>query len=356
MALIKDAERILVINLGGIGDILLSVPALRALKAAYPMAAITSMVVPRAAEILAGSPYINEVVVFSISLKDSLSDLLRLLRLRRRRFDIAVNMRTLVSAPSARKMKFILDMIHPVISAGRDTDGLGYFFDVKVPETLVGQKYEMEYDLDIASSLGAETADRRIDFAIDEKSFLRVKNLAQREGIVPGEILIGIHPGGMPSRRWPIENYACLIDNIRCGMQCKFVITGTRDEASLGRYLAKISPRDVKDFCGRLSVAELAVLIKMCGLFIVGDTAPMHIAAILKRPLIALCGPGDIVRFDPRNIMPDAVVLYKKAVCAPCERYRCDDLRCLRAIAPRDVIDAALRKLKAPDERQRGTG
>ena len=340
-----EIRNILVINLGGIGDVLLSIPALRALKAAYPLATITSMVVPRAAEILAKTAYVDEVVLFSASFKDCFSDLRRLLELRSRRFDIAINMRTIVSSFSARKMKVIFDIIHPALSAGRNTDGLGYFFDIKIPETLVGQKSEMEYDLDIARALGAAVFDRHIDFVIDKKSSMVVAGLMEREGKGAGDILIGIHPGGIPSRRWPIESYVRLIEGLSERIQCKFVITGGRQESGLGRRLAKICHRDIKDLSGRISVMELGAVIRMCDLFIVGDTGPMHIAAILKRPLIALCGPGDIARYDPRNIFPDATVFYKKADCAPCEKYRCDNRRCLKAITPREVIDAALHKL-----------
>ena len=200
----------------------------------------------------------------------------------------------------------------------------------------------MEYDLDVMRAIGVEVTDRSIDFIIDNDVERKIKDLLEREGIMRGDILICLHPGGMPSRRWPLENYACLIDRLRAGIPCKFVITGSRDEVNLGRYLAEISPRDVKNFCGKLNVAELGALIKICGLFIVGDTGPMHIAAILNTPLIALCGPGDITRFDPRNVMPDAVVFYKKAACSPCEKYRCDDLRCLKAIKPDEVMKAAL--------------
>ena len=338
----NEIRNILVINLGGIGDVLLSVPALRALKAAYPEAVITSMVVPRAAGILAGTAYVDGVIGFSTSFKDSLSDLSILLGLRRRRFDIAVNMRTIVTPSSARKMKFIFDIIHPALSAGRDNGGLGYFFDIKIPETLVGQKFEMEYDLDIVRSLGAETSDRQIDFIIDENSSMRIKGLMDREGIGESDVIIGIHPGGEPARRWPVENFAQTMRKIGGEVKCSFAVTGSAEEASLADRLIGMAGVKAINMAGHLTIRELGALVKRCNIFISNDTGPMHIAAVLKTPLIALFGPGDITRFDPRNIMPDAVVLYKKAECSPCEKYQCTDLRCLKAIMPDEVIKAAL--------------
>lgn len=345
MESIKYPKKILVVNLGGIGDVLLSIPALRALRLLHPGAVITYMAVPRTAEIVRGKSYVDDVVMFSTSPKDILYDLRTLINMRHEHFDIAINMRTLVSKLSAYKMKALFTTVSPEISIGRDTDGRGYFFDVKIPETLIGEKFEMEYDIDMMRAIGAEVTDRSIDFVIDKNIEHKVKDMMEQEGLICGDMLICLHPGGRPSRRWPLENYACLIDRLRASISCKFVITGSRDEVNIGRYLARISPRDIKNFCGRLSITELGALIKMCGLFIVGDTGPMHIASILKTPLIALCGPGDITRFDPRNIMADAIVFCKKTACAPCDKYRCGDQRCLKSITPDEVIEAALHKL-----------
>jgi ADP-heptose:LPS heptosyltransferase len=72
----------------------------------------------------------------------------------------------------------------------------------------------------------------------------------------------------------------------------------------------------------------------------------MNIAAILKTPLVAIFGPGQIIRFDPRVISEKSTLLYKRADCAPCVRVECESRKCLKAISPQEVADAALRLLK----------
>lgn len=345
-------EYILIINLGGIGDILLSIPAMRALRDLYPQAEISMLVTSRVYEIAERLSYIDKVFTFNIryggsfSFNNTLKNFKALFALRKKRFDIAINMRTLFSNRSAKKIKFLLDIIKPKTRVGRDTEGKGYFFDVKIPETKKGQKYEMEYDIDTVKALGAEVIDKNIDFEIDEESIEKVNKILEKEDMSKNAILIGIHPGGMPSRRWPIENFSCVIDEVHKKILSKFLITGGREELSLAKKLMKITNAKIINLSGKLNIIELSALIKRCNLFISNDTGPMHIAAILRTPLVAIFGPGDITRFDPRNISNKTVVLYKNAECAPCEKVECKNLKCLKVISPKEVTEATLTLLK----------
>jgi len=116
-------ERILVVNLGGLGDMLLSTPALKALKMRYPRTRMSLTAARRVSEFAKGLDYIDEIFTFEpgFTLSRIPANLAALWRLRRKRFDIAVNMRTLVSSWSAFKMKIFFDIVNPRISAGRNT-------------------------------------------------------------------------------------------------------------------------------------------------------------------------------------------------------------------------------------------
>ena len=201
-------------------------------------------------------------------------------------------MRTLVSKRGADKIKFLLDISKPKIKIGRNTEGRGNFFDIKVPENDVGQKFEMEYDIDAVKSLGIEVRDRSIDVKIDEESIHKINTLLERGGVLKEDILIGIHPGGMPSHRWPIENFSKIIEQISKSISCKFVVTGVDDEISLAERLKKITRGEIINLAGQINLNELCALIKRCALYISNDTGPMHIAAVLQTPLIAIFGPG----------------------------------------------------------------
>lgn len=340
-------NKILIINLGGIGDILLSTPALRALKNNSPTTQISILVIPRDYEILKDLSYIDNIFIFhkGYSPVGFFKSLNTLLTLRGMHFDLAINMRTLVSKRSTKKIKFLLDIIKPKIKAGRDTEGRGYFFDINIPETDIGTKYEMEYDIDTIKALDIEVIDKNIDFKIDKFALEEVNQLLGKEGVSADDILVGIHPGGVPSRRWPIENFSEIIDTIYKERPAKFVITGGKKEVNLAKRLVKMANAKIINFAGRLSIKELGVLIKRCNLYISNDTGPMHIAAILNTPLVAIFGPGDITRYDPRNISNKTVVLYQKVVCAPCNKVKCDSMECLKLISSEEVVEAVLKLL-----------
>jgi len=336
-------KKILVVNLGGIGDLLLSTPALRVLKENYPESEISILVVPRLYEIARDLRYIDQVFIFYkegyYSLPRFLKNLLCLFRLRRMGFDICLNMRTLVSKKSAKKIKFIFYIIHPRIKAGRDTDGRGWFFDIKIPESLKDNKWEAEYDIKMMEALGIKVSDRGFDFPLDSDSIDNLRRILLRNGVSEKETLVGIHPGGKPSHRWQVQNFIKVIDEISKVRNCRFIITGDNQDLDLTKWFRRV---DTVNLIGKLSLKELGALIKRCDLFISNDTGPMHIAAILKTPLIAIFGPGYLSRYDPRHISNKAVVFYKNTICSPCDKLICKTMHCLRDIYPEGVIAKAL--------------
>jgi len=352
MSEIDKAERILLINLGGIGDILLSLPAIGAICNHFSGAKITVLVPKRAGSILKFLPYVNEIATLSVNKRDGfmisgiLSNITTLLSLRKKHFDLAVNMRTLVSRKSALKIKLLMNIISPSIKAGRDTSGLGNFFDLKIPETLLGDKSEAEYDMDLAVALGAKRSESGPSFKASVDSYKAANNLLSREGVSESDILIGIHPGGIPSRRWPIKNFISVIAKLSREVSATFVITGDASDKRLAdKIMAKI-PAKAVNFSGKTDFLELTALIKRCVLYISNDTGPMHIAALLKVPLIALFGPGYIKRYDPSGISDKVIVLRKDVDCAPCDKFNCPSLKCLKAISVDEVVSAALELLR----------
>jgi len=343
----REPGGILIINLGGIGDLILSTPALKALRRRYAGARISLTVVPDVYEAAREMSYVDETFVFDAraAFSNARKNLETLLKMRKRKFDLAVNMRTLVSAFSAFKMRYLLDMINPRLKAGRDTAGRGAFFDIRIEETVFGDKHEMDYDIDMAEALDASVIDRSIDFKIDARSMEKARKMLKDNGVADGDLLIGVHTGGKPSHRWPLENFFAFMKKMSEKTRCKFVVTGDGQDAARIDEMRKESDMKIVNAAARLNIRELGGLIKMCGLYISNDTGPMHIAAAFKTPLVAIFGPGYLRRYDPRAISDKAVVLYHKACCAPCDRIRCDKMECLKKILPEEVMEASLRFL-----------
>jgi len=331
---------------------LISTPALRALKKHFAGSKLYLLVAGRVAGITRDLAYVDKVFVFEPEhpwLK-LLPNLKAILELRNLEVDLGINMRTMVSDSSAYKIRWIMDLINPGIKAGRDTVQRGNFLDIKIPENDIGGKYEMEYDIDTASALGARVEDKSIDFNIPEKCSGEVHALLVENGLNPDEdILVAVHPGGRPSRRWPAGNYAGLIKKLSEKYPVKFVITGGIEEKSLAEKIIRQSGVKALNLCGRLDIYQLAALLKKCALYITNDTGVMHIAAFIKTPLVAIFGPGDLKRYDPRNISSKAAVLYKKEHCSPCNKFSCPSVKCLRSITIEDVVQSAVNFLE-PEE------
>ena len=130
-------KHILVINLGGVGDLVLSSPALRSLRNLYPQAEISMLVSSKAHEIVRGSSYIDKIFTLDVGYAGVIpfGKILRnfkvLMILRKKRFDLAINMRTLVSK-STRRIKFLIDIIGAKTNVGRNTEGRGYFYNINI--------------------------------------------------------------------------------------------------------------------------------------------------------------------------------------------------------------------------------
>lgn len=347
----ENIKKILVVQLGGIGDLFLSAPALKALREHYPQATLTMMITARSKMINSYFPYIDEIRMLDmqyggvVRLNKIWHIISTLYKVRKEKFNLAINLRSISTKTSARKMKALLGFIHPDITAGRDTEGRGYFYDLKIPETDTGQKHELEYYEEMMRALGVSISDRRPHLDVSPASEQRVKEMLGKEGVLEQDILIGLHIGGAPANLWPLENYAQVVEILARESRCHFVLAlGQSEKPIADRFLGLVSAKII-NFTGKLELGELIALIKRCSLFISNDTGPMNLAAILQVPLVALFGPEEPGHFSPAFISDRAVVLYNQVDCSPCFKKLCASQKCLRAITPAEVVKAAREKL-----------
>ncbi len=327
------AGKILLVQLGGIGDALLSVPFCAALRRHWPEASVHLLAVPRVCAFMKAYDFIDRTIAFSPDLFSAAGAVFSM----RKKYDLAINMRTLVSAQSALRMKMFFYGICPRISAGRNTCGRGAFFNISVPEEDPGIKHDSAYNRDLAMALGIRDYQGTFFLPSDRDASEKVAALLRQAS----GSLVGAHPGGAPSRRWPADNFIRSLNLIHEREPVTVVLTGSSDERSLLSSIARSIKAPVINCAGELSIGELIALIQRCAVYISNDTSVMHIAAVAGVPQIALMGPGDLTRFDPRVLSRHAFVFYTKAACAPCNKVICRDLRCLRSILPEDVARQA---------------
>jgi ADP-heptose:LPS heptosyltransferase len=338
-------DKILIVNLGGIGDIVLSVPALTALRRRYPQARIDLLTATKNLGIVGRWGVIDAEYGIDMAfgggmvLRAMFAAARTLLGLRTQKYDAFVNMRTLYSAKGAKKMQMLARIVAAKKTYGRNTEGRGAFFDVRIDEPRVGELHESQYDRQTVALLGAHDFGS-FSFPIPPQADRAAAAFCGEHGIGSVPFVLW-HVGGMPSRRYPADAVVSAIEALPHGV--RVVITAGAHERSFAAAVVSRTSRAI-DASGIFGVDALAAMMQRARAVVSNDTGPMHIAAVLERPLLALLGPGDFTRFDPRVVDPSAAVLRGDVRCAPCEFATCDRMLCMKAISPADVA-AALRRM-----------
>lgn len=315
---VPTLTKILVIDVAGIGDLMLAVPAIRALRKGYPSSYIAVLTSPRCVDILKGCPYINDI----FTLKS-------LIYLRKMRFDIAVNLYQLFSFLGAIKIMWLLRFIKPKITAGRNTDGKGNFFMFKVADSLnnLTYRHEVEITLDLVTLIGAKLDGTHLELWLDKYEQGKADALLEVYGIQQN-ILVGLNPGSYQSpKRWDVKHFAKVGKYIIDRYNAAILIFGDcKDKLIADRLSSNINNRCIV-LAGKLNLKYTAAIISRCRLFITNDTGLMHIAVALGVPVIAIFGPSNPDRFGPYDRTDGKYIVIRKG----------DDINAVKA---EDVIEA----------------
>jgi heptosyltransferase-2 len=266
----QKIKKILVVRNDRFGEFLLNIPAMRALKETFACARLTAVVNPAVRELAQMLPYIDEIIEWAPG-RHGLKDKIRLIgRLRKEKFDLSVMLN-----PS-RDFNLISFFAGVPIRAGYDRK-LGFLLTHKIKDTKqLAQKHEVDYNLELVGLVGAKTRDKSLTL-----------NIAQ--GNDQGRSAIVLHPWTSdPAKEWPLDNFRFLAERINRELGIKVVIVGGRENSLNSRTLFGASDSNLLDLTGKTSLRELAVLLKSCRLLVSADSGPMHLAACLKVPVLAL--------------------------------------------------------------------
>lgn len=339
-------RRILLIRTDRIGDVALSTPAIKAVRDRYPDAYIAFMVRPCAKDIVEGNPCLDEVIIYEKegTHKGFFSTLLFALNIRKKRFDTAI-----ILHPTNRA--------HIIAFAAGIPNRIGW--NRKLPflltkavkdEKFLGKKHEFAYTLDILREIGIKTEEGTLSISVKKSDDESINSKLSSMGVLNSDLLIAVHPSAScPSKRWPPERFASLINRLKKSYDLRFVLVSGPEEKAHAARLKGMLECGVLDFSGQTSVGELAALLKKCALFISNDSGPVHIAAAVGTPSVVIFGrkqPG----LSPRRWAPtgkDDVVLHKDVDCTVCLAHNCmNGFKCLEAITV-DEVFGAVEKLLA---------
>ncbi len=361
-----DAPKILLIRLRLIGDVVLTTPAIRALRRAHPASRIAYLVEPGAAPVVQQNPHLNDVIVApqSRGLERWRDDLRLARRLRRERFDIVVDFHG-----GPRSSWLALASGAPV-RVGYTVKGRSWMYTTRIFRPRGHRmRHSVENQWDLIEPLlpGLPRPTPQHDFVemFDEPgTAARVAEHLKRAAIGPEDRLVVIHVGaGNEYRRWPEASFVETAGSmLSADPNRRIILTTGADQADVGvrirdavRASPGLDPGRIQAWCD-LDLSELRELIARSILFIGGDSGPAHIAATTATPMVVIFGPTVPEVWGPwRN--PSHVteqVDVGALPCRPCDQRVCvpGDFRCLRTLAASSVVAAASRALR----RQRDAG
>ncbi|MFH1478209.1 MAG: glycosyltransferase family 9 protein [Candidatus Omnitrophota bacterium] len=337
-------KKILLIELAGIGDAVLSTPMIRNLRNAYPDAFIYYLCFPGPSRFIKKSPYLNKIFTIHKGFSGFFYNIIVLNNLRNMRIDVAINLYQHYTFIGAIKMNLLLKSINAKKNIGRNTDGKGFFYDVRIEDRIETGKHEVEYKLDLARSLDCEIKDKKLEVYFDDCAEKKAEKFLENNSISNSDILIGINPGGNRQvSLWDPKNFSNVAEALIKKYNAKIIITGSKKESILVKKIRQNMSFDIID-ATIMSLEELAVLIKRFRLYISNNTGPMHIANALEVPLISIEG-GVLFKTAPYQ-KDKCIILRKHIECSPCYKQRCSSMKCLKMISPEEVIQASIKLLE----------
>ena len=354
-------QRMLVLRMDLIGDLVLSLPVVRLLKQTYPDAEIDLLALPASAKIIEHDPDIANVITYDPNIWRRPKALLsrknwreaRLLRhrLKQCHYDLAVS----VFGPWAAILA-VASGAQRRVGFGKESYP-GFMTDsVSGAHWTTGDHlHEVDYCLKLAQATGARPGpdDRIPTLFVAPQTSIEAERLLEQAGAKLDKPIIACHVSSNngQSKRWPIPYWARLIDQLIREDDVNVVLTGAPNDLPLIASIQQRAHEQPINLAGKTSLVQLAALLKRADLMITGDSGPMHIAAAVGTPLIAIHGPTDPAMSGP--VSPLATVLRSDIWCSPCYTAkggpadcRFFTTQCMKNITPEQVLAVIHDKLQ----------
>ena len=181
-------NKILLIELAGIGDVVLSSPAIKNLRLNHPKAVIYFLSFSGPAQLLQKCPYLDKNFVFNKGWRWTFNNLRVAKQLRNLSVDIAVNLEEHYTLNGALKMYLLLKFIGPKKTVGRNTDGKGSFYNIKIEDRLDTKRNDVEYKLDLVRALGGDVKDKRLEVWFDDSDAKRINELLNQNSVLNSDL------------------------------------------------------------------------------------------------------------------------------------------------------------------------
>ena len=283
----REPRRIVYVRTDRLGETLLNLPAIAALKAARPEAQVTLVAQPELAELLEDDPLLDAVIPYRSGSRATWA--LRALRLaatlRRCAFDAAI-----VSNPK-QELHLAVWLAGIPMRVGYGRKGGRWWLTHRLEDRkALGDRHEVEYNLDLVRALGCPVGTPQWVLPPFDRERAEILQLLERQGVRPVDQFVVIHPwSSNPVKQWPPDRYRRLIQDLTERLRVCVVVIGGEEEASRAGDIVT-NARGVVDLIGRLTLRQLAGLLKSAALLVSSDSGPVHLAAAVRTKTLVLFG------------------------------------------------------------------
>ncbi len=343
MTRVKIARnKILIIFIARIGDLILFTPVLKGLLRHYGNCEISIIVPPDLAHCVKKMPYFNEIVVCRTSNKYNL--LTRILQLVRlcvsvvtKKFDIvitplAVTCTTalVLSRVSRAKIK---------IGYTRNEDK-NHIFTESIK--LMPFEHDVVQNLKVLSKLNINSFDEKMEFYISENDRSAAQIFLKNNGMSENDTLVALHPVSQKEiKNWPAERFAQLGYKVSRQYGTKIIIFGSSEEKKVAEDIKAVIGEKAIIQAGKTSIQVAAAILERCKLLVCNDSSIMHIGAAIGIPMVAIWGPSNHIRRGYSN--NNQTIIRENLPCSPCPdgiyAHKCDTRECLLQIPVDKVFD-----------------
>jgi len=337
--------KILILKPSSLGDVIQALPVLRLLKRHLPASEIFWWIDSALAPLLEGDPDLAGIVRFERkrwAAPRHWPEMLRSVRwMRAQNFDWVIDLQCLARSGAFAWLangKFLIGL-------DEVREGARGFYDVAIRRTSF-HTHAVDWYLAVLPRLGVPVH-KNFQWLPERPAIAAaVKSKWQTNGAR----WIAIQPGARwENKRWPAEHFAGLVRLLAKKFpDARFAILGAAEDKPLGEIILRAEPQRALNLCGETSLPEMIEWLRLCDLMITNDTGPMHAAAALGKPLVALFGPTEPRRTGPYGHLENALRI--DLPCSPCLKSHCTYEKpdeCLKAISP-DLVYDRIKQLLPP--------
>jgi len=340
-----NKERILIVEVNWLGDVLFSTPFIRAVRNNFPDAFIACMIVPGVRDVLEGNPHINEIITYNVGANGSspmqdLRENIKFVKILK-----AYNFDTVFFLHRSFTRTLLCCLAGIPERIGYYTLKRAFLLTKRFKASQALSLHRARFYLRLAERVGLKIDEKGCDFFVDKK------DLEWAKGVKAGQKTVVLNPGAnwLP-KRWPKENFIEFgkLILLKFGDNVKIIITGSSKDLDLGQQINSGLSGKAVVLCGELSLKQSAAIFKTADLVVSADSGPLHIAVSVGAKAVGIFGPTSPFITGP--YMADnkkVIILHKDKGCKiPCYDGKCDDYKCMFAITAQEAFDAAERLLQ----------